>query len=338
MKIINLLSKRNDFDFKLMIPKALYQSISDLNTSDSNEFILNSTENTVLIYNYKWKLTNVLEYIIKCVILRLKGYDTLHSIMGIGFSLRLKKLLGFKINYEVVGPVFAEKLKNCDYIYELNKIICVSDSIASQIKSVNDEKVYKKIITYPIPFYNSMAKNFTSNEKENIIVFAHNYMVKRKNAVMCAFLFYELSQLKPDWKFYLLGKGKDGDDRYKNYINFILSGCENVTFKYIDNIYPVLEKSKIFLSLNSINNYPSQSILESMHCKNALVVTDTGQSGRFIKENGELVSVEFNEVKKAIFALMDDDELLDKCENSNRLLKSRFEPSIFINSLVEVYN
>jgi hypothetical protein len=338
MKIINLLSKKSDFEFKLMIPKALYKAIEDLKTYDSEEFMKLSPKKLILVYNYNYKILNVLEYFIKSLFLRLRGYNTIHSIMGVGFSLRLKKFLRFKINYEVVGPGFADILSRENYIEELDKIICVSDTVAKRVLQTKNELVHKRIMTYPIPFYNSISKDYGDKKKEDVIVFAHNYRVKRKNAIMCAFLFNEISKIKPEWKFYFLGKGVDGYDSYKSYINYILSDCENVIFDYYEDIYPILDISKIFLSLNSINNYPSQSILESMHCKNALVVTNTGQSAQFIRNNGVLVDTDYNSVKTAILTLMDDDQLFDKCQNSKKLLESRFAPSIFINSLVDLYS
>lgn len=338
IKIILLLSEVKKFDFKIMIPFKLYQSIKKLDNLNSKEFINRSEGHLVLIYNYNYKILNVFEYFLKLLILRLKDYDTIHSIMGLGFSLRIKRYLGYKINYEVVGPKFADSLIHSDDIKKLNKIICVSDTIANQIKSTEDEEIIRKIEIYPVPFYYSVDSNPNSTNKENVIVFAHNYMVKRKNAVMGAFLFHELSKVKPDWKFYFLGKGEDEDDRYKNYIHYILSSSDNIIFDYYEDIIPTLQKSKIFLSLNSINNYPSQSILESMDNSNALVVTNTGQSNLFIKDNGALVDVEYNEVKKAILHLMDDEELVEKGNKSKELLKERFDPSKFINKLVEIYS
>jgi len=338
MKIIPLLSEVKDFDFKIMMTNKLYQSIKNLDNLNSSEFIIKSECHLVLIYNYNYKILNVFEYFIKALILRLKGYDTIHSIMGLGFSLRLKKYLGYKINYEVVGPRFADALVKSKSIKKLSKIICVSESIANQIKLTEDQSIIKMIETYPVPFYYSVDNTYKGMNKENIIVFAHNYMVKRKNAIMCAFLFHELSRIKPDWKFYFLGKGDDGDDRYKIYIDYILSDSHNVTFDYYEDIIPTLQKSKIFLSLNSINNYPSQSILEAMDNCNALVVTNTGQSNQFIEGNGVLVDVEYYKVKKAILDLMNDLELVEKGNESRQLLKKRFDPSKFIKKLVEIYS
>ncbi|KZZ72021.1 hypothetical protein A3765_13560 [Oleiphilus sp. HI0130] len=67
-----------------------------------------------------------------------------------------------------------------------------------------------------------------------------------------------------------------------------------------------LSQSKIFLSLQKYNNYPSQSLLEAMACGCAVIASDVGETRMIVNEkNGKLVN-STEELVKAIEELLSD--------------------------------
>lgn len=79
---------------------------------------------------------------------------------------------------------------------------------------------------------------------------------------------------------------------------------------HTDSVIDVLRRSKIFLSLQSVDNYPSQSVLEAMAAGCAIIATDVGDTRMFLDEtNSVLIQPEPNDLKIAI-DLLRDDELL----------------------------
>jgi glycosyltransferase involved in cell wall biosynthesis len=68
-----------------------------------------------------------------------------------------------------------------------------------------------------------------------------------------------------------------------------------------------LSRSKIFVSLQEQNNYPSQSLLEAMACENAVVATDVGETGRLVDgETGIRVPADPEAVASAVNELLSD--------------------------------
>ncbi|HMQ06345.1 MAG TPA: glycosyltransferase [Saprospiraceae bacterium] len=334
-KIVTCLAGNKTFDFRLIITQAFYMYVKSLNNETSASFKKLLKSNIIIYDRTHCKIFNYFVLYCHLTYLRFIGFNTIHSIMSLPFSLRLKKVFHFRLNYEVVGPVYADKIIRNEQNRHIDRFICVSPSIAERIKL--NKKLEEKIFTYPIPFY-KYNKVCLPEAKKNIVVFAHNFMVTRKNATLCAFLFAEIAPLYPDWSFYLLGKGRDGDASYSNLYKYLFEDQENIIFTHLRDISPVLARSKIFLSLNSINNYPSQSVLEAMQYDNYLIITDTGQSKDFVLENGVLVNVDYDDIKNALVLAMEDTSLEKKGKNSSILLKNRFAPEVFIQSLIDLYS
>ena len=61
----------------------------------------------------------------------------------------------------------------------------------------------------------------------------------------------------------------------------------------------VLAETSVFVSIQTTNNYPSQSVLEAMGCGNAIIATDVGDTRMFINENnGILIDLEAKQISK----------------------------------------
>ncbi len=334
MKILCFIKKYRNFEFRLITSKKFIEDVIKLDNNESKCFVDHVMKHAIIYDKYDYNIFNFITYVIKCFVLRLQGFSILHSIMSLSFSLRLKRILGFKVIYEVVGPVFADKISEAQF-NNVELFICVSPTIKKQLndKFGNTDKIK----VYPIPFFHISNQELKYEKKENIVVFAHNYMVSRKNYVLCAFLFRDIAKKKPEWVFYFLGKGRRDDGYTKAYLEYILKGRCNIIFDYMDDISSILKRSKISLSLNKINNYPSQTIMESLYYGNALLLTDVGNSNEFINNNGYLVKSEYEEIREKLLEIIDDKELLNKCWQSKKYIETKFKPSIYIDYLIKLY-
>ena len=77
-----------------------------------------------------------------------------------------------------------------------------------------------------------------------------------------------------------------------------------------DAPYEVLAQTKIFLSLQKTNNYPSQSLLEAMASGCAIIATDVGETRRLLDETRSiLIPYDAVYLKSAIEKLMNDQAL-----------------------------
>ena len=77
--------------------------------------------------------------------------------------------------------------------------------------------------------------------------------------------------------------------------------------------FEVLGRSKVFLSLQSVNNYPSQSVLEAMASGCAIIATDVGETRKFLDGDcAVLIPYDANALRVAIETLMKDEPLRDR--------------------------
>lgn len=112
----------------------------------------------------------------------------------------------------------------------------------------------------------------------------------------------------PEVKFHIMGEGTlvEEVDSFirKNNLE------DSVSFKFHKNPPEVFARTSVFVSLQSGTNYPSQSVLEAMACGNAVIASNTGDTGLFINENnGLLISLDVNELVSAIEKLLNDKNL-----------------------------
>jgi glycosyltransferase involved in cell wall biosynthesis len=89
---------------------------------------------------------------------------------------------------------------------------------------------------------------------------------------------------------------------------------------FTENPFNVLSKTKVFLSLQRVNNYPSQSILEAIACGAAIIATDVGETRNFLDDDcAILINLDVDELILAIKKLLSDEELrLSLAENARK--------------------
>ena len=197
---------------------------------------------------------------------------------------------------------FNYALENSDHIDFLSPFIL--EGIRERGIKVKDESVS---IT-PCSF-TDYSKCKIGNKSLFQVAFAGR-LEKDKNPGLFLEAAIRLSKKYPEMIFHIMGEGrlssyiKDKADR---------SGSANIIFHgFHPRPTEILADTLVFVSLQTTNNYPSQSVLEAMGCGNAIIATDVGDTRMFINENnGILINLVVVELVNAIETLYLNRELGD---------------------------
>jgi len=187
-------------------------------------------------------------------------------------------------------------LKNADLID------CLSPQIAYDLKNKFNVKTSKSISPNSFIIYDNYKPEYPKN---NWVVFMARLSPK-KNAELFLYsikYFNENYKSNKSVKFFIIGHG----NQYHMLRDFAtMNGIENVIFTgEIEKPYNILSKSKVFVSLQQDENYPSQAIMEAMACENAIVATNVGNTSLLTDSStGVLVSHNPKEIADAIFKLI----------------------------------
>lgn len=123
---------------------------------------------------------------------------------------------------------------------------------------------------------------------------------------------------KLGWKCFLLGDGVLSEDLATEIRR---RGLEDlIEQKAVPNLASVVNRSRIFVSIQGSENYPSQSLLESMAANNAVIATDVGETRRLVDaDNGLLLGkVSSADLASAIEELTRNSELCDRLGRNSR--------------------
>lgn len=95
-------------------------------------------------------------------------------------------------------------------------------------------------------------------------------------------------------------------------------GPEVENMGWLSNPRPMMSRSKIYLSLQDISNYPSQSLLEAMAQGCAVIATDVGDTRKLLDDScAILVEPETELILDAILRLLSDTKLLVRLSNAS---------------------
>ena len=232
------------------------------------------------------------------------GFKLIHSYNDSGLSSVKKGIINFfNSEYWV--------LKHCDKI----------DFLSEKIYKDLTNKVMKiekgRILITPNSFIN-YSNYYSDSEKENSVVF-----LSRLETIKNPFLLLEAIKILNDdfnisnIKYYFLGNGSLYKEiksfvNKNNLNNIFIEGHQSETWKY-------LKRSKIFISLQQENNYPSQSLLEAMACENAIIASDVGETRKLVtRKEGVLVNFRAQEIADAINKLIMDPDLIKQLGKNAR--------------------
>lgn len=222
---------------------------------------------------------------------------------------------------------------------------CVSKTVANDfggfIKEAGQESLLKKINNDAFPFFLPKDdQSLTIDKKEKTIVFASRF-IDRKNPILFAKACKKILDEFPDWKVYVCGKGPLEEEIKEILKIHISNGLVSVL--YSTNIENILKLSSIYVSLIEPDNYPSQSILEAMYYSNALLLSRTGTSCRFMSDgeakNGLMCELDVNNVyEKLKYLCQNFEETKEMGNTSKQFLEDNFSADSYINNFISVTN
>lgn len=172
--------------------------------------------------------------------------------------------------------------ENCDLIDFL------SPFIYEGIKKLGVKVPLEKVNITPCSF-TDYSKCHIGTKSKFRIAFSGR-LENDKNPVLFMHAAIELSKEHPEVEFHILGEG-----RLSGTVNELAknAGLLNIFVHGFHSDPPViLAETSVFVSIQSTNNYPSQSVLEAMACGNAIIATDVGDTRKFVtEETGTLIEL-----------------------------------------------
>jgi glycosyltransferase involved in cell wall biosynthesis len=171
--------------------------------------------------------------------------------------------------------------------------------------------------------------------KEKWVVFLARF-IDEKDPLLLARSIPQVQSRVPDAHFYFLGQGPLQEE---------LEHCleehqvaEHATIQFVAQPTDILNRASVFASLQVVENYPSQSLLEAMACGNAVVATDVSETWRLVDEtNGRRVPPTPDAVAEAIIELLDDPRLAQYQAGSRKRVLTEYTPERFFEYITRVY-
>ena len=257
-----------------------------------------------------------------------------HCALGGILLSPFSKLIGGRSLIELTSP------DNVDFVNRYKRFLGVSSplylAVSPSVRKKAETLLEVEVEEYPVPFYQkrNFNREFNSGEIVNISFCAR--FISRKNPALFADAMNILLRRRNDFKVVMMGDGDETDVVEETLREYIGSG--RVRVGRVLSPYIELLDSDIFVSLIEPDNYPSQSVLEAMDAGNVLVLSDTGDSGRFLDGNGVLVELNASSIADSISAILDSRDSIDIMKSrSSELLDERFSPVLAANKLDSLY-
>lgn len=201
---------------------------------------------------------------------------------------------------------FNYALENSDYVDFLSPFI---------LEGVRKRgiKINEKTVSITSCSFTDYSKCKLGNKSTFQVAFSGR-LFSNKNPLLFLEAAIILSNKYPEIIFHIMGEGELSaiiKDKVTN------SGLNNIIFH---GFYPqpteILASVSVFVSIQTTNNYPSQSVLEAMGCGNAVIATNVGDTRMFINENnGILIDLNLSDLVNAIENLYLNKELREQLGN-----------------------
>jgi glycosyltransferase involved in cell wall biosynthesis len=330
----NELTTKN-FNLYYIIDK---QSVNELKSVGKLKNNINCLNFKIISNRFKTQIEflNLLKYIfiykIKLIHLPLYNFHYLPLLKKLNqLPNWLKPKLVVNISSCYVIPGIKSKNKtDINTYFPLFKEIEI-DGYFSWYKNFEEYVIENKHIFRKIPYCFSITsrysdiKNYYPEIKNNLVVFAARLDEQKQ-----PFWFIEAIELinksNPkiieNWKFVIYGNGILREELKEKIHKLELQS--KIELKIEGELYKVFNKSKIFVSCQEFENFPSLSMAEAMASGNAIVARNVGQTNYFLKEdiNGKFIEPDSPEgLSKVLIYLMYNEHIIEKMgEKSNEFL------------------
>lgn len=228
----------------------------------------------------------------------------------------LKFLRDSKIVLTVASYLYAYNIKlSLPQRFIYNYLIMVSNTVDSLYPLI--KKKSNKIVISPCSFTD--LKPFYPTDKRKIVLFSGR-LISEKNPLLFVEAIKDFSDLFPElassWSFIINGDGPLKSEIIELIEKYKLKDTISLTK---GDSFNCMRESSVFVSIQQLENYPSQSLLEAIWTNNAIIVTDVGSTRKIANDSFALLIKDRSEF---VFALR------EVCSN----------PELFINRTIEFKN
>ncbi|MFC4557932.1 glycosyltransferase family 4 protein [Virgibacillus kekensis] len=226
----------------------------------------------------------------------------------------------------------------------VNKIDCLYPSYIENVKKISQEISTSKDlkIFYPENSFTDLDKFQPSDNKNKVIVFASR-LIAQKNPVLAIKSINECRTIIRANNYKVIFAG--GGPLYSNLEEYIKNHNLEDIVKMTGNVdlSNILPKSRIFLSLQEMENYPSQSLLEAISSGNYIIASDVGDTKRIIDENfGMLTNLKLAELVdrlvEAIKFTNDSKKMSEISTRSREFAIKNFKISSYAEHIKEIWS
>lgn len=243
-------------------------------------------------------------------------YSAFNAFLAkMGRLFKTRTILTIANHYYFTIDNFGGTMKGRNSLIKNSK--CIDLLYPNMKKKVQEYASSKKIHITPGTYTD--LDMFYPDKKENLILYAAARLTEDKGPVLLvkAIVLCAEQLRKNKYKVIILGQGgKEQELRQyviKNKIDDI------VEFKGYKNTHDYMPQSKVFMSLQIDNNYPSQSLAEAFACGCYAIVTDVGMTRLMVEDShADLVAGTPDDIADAMTRYMEIDDNLKKnvvCEN-----------------------
>jgi len=232
------------------------------------------------------------------------AYDVIHWLFlkppGRKYS------IGPGIVYSIFSTAIRQIARKTNVFTEaVDKNVCfdiLSPDLREGILEVTQGAGAERMLASPCSFID--YSNTRIETKKNLIAFSGR-LHRIKNPLLFVEAIGMICEKRDDVEFIIMGHGPleaEVRSRLEE-----LGVMDRVKVGHESNPVEVLSKAMVFVSLQNINNYPSQALIEAMACGCAVVASDEGETHLLVNKNtGVLVSLAANEVADAVIRMIDN--------------------------------
>lgn len=238
-----------------------------------------------------------------------------------------KYIYKFKLVYSFMDSGFTSIYHGLKYPLKNERLALkhahVIDFLSAELVKGVEQRVALKPQTIrsvsPCSFKNYNNLRAVYPKKDTVVFAARMGQIKNPMLLLESIKLFNATYIKKDAiTFQFLGEG----DLMQDMINYVKQNkLSNVELHgQVSDPVNFLRVSKIFVSIQQANNYPSQSVLEAMACENVIIASDVGETRLLVTENeGVLVDLNAGAISDALIYLLQNEIQRDKMAKSARV-------------------